>query len=271
MNDVLVCRNKIKRKKFEFDKPIRMNNRFNDSINNELDLYMLPELKDNNKITNTIKDNKITDKIEEIGVKKSIGKRYIPLNFLNNKDINYCLYCALQLYSERNINEVERYLYKRKINNTQLARELNMCRATVIKKTKALIDVGLIRHVKLDNGEEVYYFPILDGKKYLLLNLMDNSIKDLINSNNPCALKIYLYLKARTQMFKAQGKKIKDMEVEQGFLCKQIGLSHNSRNLIPSYLELLKNLKLIEYRIAKSEKKVIRDITKYKYVYTVLK
>ena len=267
MDDVLVCRNKIKRKKFEFNKPIRMNNRFNDSINNELDLYMLPELKDNNKITNTIKDNKI----EEIGVKKSIGKRYIPLNFLNNKDINYCLYCALQLYSERNINEVERYLYKRKINNTQLAKELNMCRATVIKKTKALIDVGLIRNVKLDNGEEVYYFPILEGKKYLLLNLMDNSIKDLINSNNPCALKIYLYLKARTQMFKAQGKKIKDMEVEQGFLCKQIGLSHNSRNLIPSYLEFLKNLKLIEYRIVKSGKKVIRDITKYKYVYTVLK
>lgn len=267
MDDVLVCRNKIKRKKFEFNKPIRMNNRFNDSINNELDLYMLPELKDNNKITNTIKDNKI----EEIGVKKSIGKRYIPLNFLNNKDINYCLYCALQLYSERNINEVERYLYKRKINNTQLAKELNMCRATVIKKTKALIDVGLIRNVKLDNGEEVYYFPILEGKKYLLLNLMDNSIKDLINSNNPCALKIYLYLKARTQMFKAQEKKIKDMEVEQGFLCKQIGLSHNSRNLIPSYLEFLKNLKLIEYRIVKSGKKVIRDITKYKYVYTVLK
>lgn len=267
MDDVLVCRNKIKRKKFEFDKPMSMNNRFNDSINNELDLYMLPELKDNNKITNTIKDNKI----EEIGVKKSIGKRYIPLNFLNNKDINYCLYCALQLYSERNINEVERYLYKRKINNTQLAKELNMCRATVIKKTKALIDVGLIRNVKLDNGEEVYYFPILEGKKYLLLNLMDNSIKDLINSNNPCALKIYLYLKARTQMFKAQEKKIKDMEVEQGFLCKQIGLSHNSRNLIPSYLKLLKNLKLIEYRIVKSGKKVIRDITKYKYVYTVLK
>ena len=267
MDDVLVCRNKIKRKKFEFDEPMRMNNKFNDSINDELDLYMLQELKDNNKITNTIKDNKI----EEIGVKKSIGKRYIPLNFLNNKDINYCLYCALQLYSERNVTEVERYLYKRKINNTQLAKELNMCRATVIKKTKALIDVGLIRHVKLDNGEEVYYFPILDGKKYLLLNLMDNSIKDLINSNNPCALKIYLYLKARTQMFKAQGKKIKDMEVEQGFLCKQIGLSHNSRNLIPSYLEFLKILKLIEYRIVKSGKKVIRDITKYKYVYTVLK
>lgn len=267
MDDVLVCRNKIKRKKFEFDEPIRMNNRFNDSINDELDLYMLQELKDNNKTTDTIKDNKI----EEIGVKKSIGKRYIPLNFLNNKDINYCLYCALQLYSERNKSEVERYLYKRKINNTQLAKELNMCRATLIKKTKALIDVGLIRHVKLANGEEVYYFPVWDGKKYILLDFKDNSIKDLINSNNPSALKIYLYLKARTQMFKAYGKKIKDMEVEQGFLCKQIGLSHNSRNLIPSYLELLKNLKLIEYRIAKSGKKVIRDITKYKYVYTVLK
>lgn len=267
MDDVLVCRSRIKRKKFEFDEPMHMNNKFYEYCDAELDLCVPEEL------TNITKDNK-TNKIEEteaIGVKKSIGKRYIPLNFLNNKDINYCLYCALQLYSERNISEVERYLYKRKINNTQLAKELNMCRATVIKKTKALIDIGLIRNVKLDNGEEVYYFPILEGEKYLLLNLMDNSIKDLINSNNPCALKIYLYLKARTQMFKAQGKKIKDMEVEQGFLCKQIGLSHNSRNLIPSYLELLKILKLIEYRIVKSGKKVIRDITKYKYVYTVLK
>lgn len=198
------------------------------------------------------------------------GKRYIPLDALSNKDINYCLYCALQHYSERGTYDKERYLYKKKINNTVLAKELNIARTTVIKKTKALIDEGLIRAKEMDNGEIIYYLPC-KSNKYLLLDLTDESIRALINSNNPSAIKIYLYLKSRSDMFKSQGKKNFNMEVEQSFLCKEIGLSKNSRNLLPAYLKLLKDLDLINYKIVKSENKVIRDISKYKYIYTVLK
>ena len=198
------------------------------------------------------------------------GKRYIPLDTLNVKDVNYCLYCALQHYSERGVFDKERYLYRKKINNTILARELNMGRTTIIKKTKTLIDAGLIKDVLLDNGEEVYYLPC-KSNKYLLLDLTDESIRALINSNNPNAMKIYLYLKARSNMFKAQNKKNYNMEVEQCFLCKEIGLSENSRNLLPAYLKLLNDLGLVEYKTVKSENKVIRDVVKIKYLYTVLK
>ena len=72
-------------------------------------------------------------------------------------------------------------------------------------------------------------------------------------------------------MIKAQNKKNYNMEVEQCFLCKEIGLSENSRNLLPAYLKLLNDLGLVEYKIVKSENKVIRDVVKIKYLYTVLK
>ena len=220
-------------------------------------------------INKYLAENVVDEIVEDIEGKYQ-GKRYIPLDALSNKNINYCLYCALQHYSERNINETDRYIYRKKINNTELAKELSMSRTTLIKKTKALIDNELIRDVILDNRDEVYYLPC-KSNKYLLLDLTDNSMRDLINSNNPNAMKVYLYLKARSDMFKLQNKKNCNMEVEQCFLCKEIGLSQNSRNLLPDYLKLLKDLGLVEYKIVKSENKVIRDIAKIKYIYTVLK
>lgn len=195
------------------------------------------------------------------------NRRYFPMDKLSLKKMEYCVYGALQYYSERGEFDKERYVYKKKISLSKLERELRTTRKTISKRIDSMIKEGLIKEKKLDNGEVVYYLPC-KSTKYLLLNLDLKDIKKLIFGTNDNVFRTYLLLKHRTEYLKATKQKYTDMEIEQGFICENIGLSPTSRKLIPVYVEVLKDLGLIDFRMI-----TITEETKVKtkYLYTVLK
>lgn len=195
------------------------------------------------------------------------NKRYFPLDKLYLKKMEYCIYGALQYYSERNCTEIERYVYKRKISFSKLEKELGITRKTISKRIKDMIEEGLIDFKILNNGESVYYLPCKDTK-YLLLNLDFKDIKKLVFGTNDNVFRVYLLLKHRAEYLKSIGKKAINMEIDQTFICQQIGLSKNSRRLILTYIETLKDLGFLSIKMETISSK---SIVKTKYLYTVLK
>lgn len=188
----------------------------------------------------------IENEIKEV---KKWGKRYIPLDNLKKKKMSYLVYGYLQFNSYRNPDGRNRYIYKDSVKNNAIAKETGLGVNTVPKKIKELIDDGLIVLKTLDNGDEIYYLPTEVSKKYLLLDLDYQELRGLLTCVRENVLRFYLFLKDRSEYLRKQGKKNNLMEIEQGFICEQIGLSKSSRKLISEYADCLKRYGLIDYKM----------------------
>lgn len=197
------------------------------------------------------------------------NKRYFPLDKLYKKRLNYAVYGLLQCYSYRNPDSKDRYIYKNELNVSKLCKELKMGKATFGNKIKALLEEKIIKLKILDDGTEVYFLPADISEKFLLLNLSLDEIKTLIFGVNGNVFKMYLFLKDRSECLKKRKRPNYKMEIEQKFICKQIGLSEESRDLIPIYADILKKLGFIDYELVPFVDK--SNLKKRKYVYTVLR
>lgn len=177
---------------------------------------------------------------------KTISQRQIPkkIETISNKLYGDNVYGYLQYYCElENIpgsKDKKKIIYKNNLNFSAMGRDLGMTRQTAAKKVKNLVTMGLLKE------EEKHYELITLPSEDAFL-VAHPTLRILINTMRERTISLYVYLLNR---YIANGEKPFEFSITglRGFL----GMSTSSRGnngVITDILEILKQLKLIDYVI----------------------
>ena len=157
-----------------------------------------------------------------------------------------------------------RYVYKKDINYSKIANDLDKSRQTISKRFKEMLE-------GTKENEESTIAPLVrlsqDGKRYELIALQSNlamlvpksTLRVLVSALNDNTISIYVYLFNR---YYASG--CKEFQFSYKELKNVIGIMANSNGnhyIISSILFILKKIGLLEYRIEKKINEENRIVT----------
>lgn len=177
------------------------------------------------------------------------NSRQIPKvkDYISNA--KYCdyLYGYLQAMSRWDgIVGHPRYVYKKSINFSRIAADLNKSRQTISKKFKMLIqgdiDNGFAPLIR-ENGDK-YQLIYLEGNLAMLVP--DNTLKVLVSTLKQNTLSVYVYLLNR---YLANGKQSFKFSYPELKIAIGIATKSNGNNyIITSILFILETIGLLKYK-----------------------
>jgi DNA-binding transcriptional ArsR family regulator len=170
------------------------------------------------------------------------NSRQVPsvTEYIGNKKYSDLLYGYLQHISKREEDSANRYIEKKDINYSSIAKEIGMSRQTVSSKFKALIEMGLISY-----NEETQVYELFALDKALATLLPAQTIRVLCNTLRERSISILCYL---LKLYVREGESpcILNLDMIKTFL----GLSEKNNGVnnqtILDTLYILSELKLIE-------------------------
>lgn len=154
---------------------------------------------------------------------ENMGLRRIPVGeFLKLKKNALRVYAELQRLSYWNRSEEHRYIPMWQISNTEIAKTLNMSRTTVISKLKELDKAKLIKYIASELDEKYIILPRV-GDYYVLVDLQDEVVLDILNNQDSCMFKTYLFHKSFHTYAKSKGNSNYTVTLE--YIAETIGTS----------------------------------------------
>lgn len=172
--------------------------------------------------------------------------------YLNNKDVNLNVYGGLMLQSNYGgiyNTEAQRYIYKNKLNNEELANMCNISESTVkrafnkLKKAKIEDKEPLITTENTPNGIVYKLNYAVDDKYYV--TIPNDILQYLIKTSNNTMIKLYIFFKVQL----ANGSK----KMQREFIANAIGYS--TKNL--KDISLMTNDLVAKGLITKTEERVV--------------
>lgn len=172
--------------------------------------------------------------------------------YLNNKDVNLNIYGGLMLQSNYGgiyNTEAQRYIYKNKLNNEELANMCNISESTVkrafnkLKKAKIEDKEPLITTENTPNGIVYKLNYAVDDKYYV--TIPNDILQYLIKTSNNTMIKLYIFFKVQL----ANGSK----KMQREFIANAIGYS--TKNL--KDISLMTNDLVAKGLITKTEERVV--------------
>ena len=121
------------------------------------------------------------------------GKRRMPMSeeFMTNKKVDAEFYGKLQLSSFRKQNQKERYIED--MNVAQWVKDFGLTsRATFYRKIKPLVESGVVKETKNEDGGKIYTLPITKGH-YTLIEY--DTLRMLTNAYNSDSIKVFMLCK----------------------------------------------------------------------------
>lgn len=220
---------------------------------------------DNENTVEEVKDNEVWFGVE---INEKV-KLPMPTHCL--KDKKYCAkeFGALMVLSNKSIGEGHRYLYRNKIDPSELAKDLGISKLTLERNIKKLekLDYNVL---DIENSNEgiiykLHYGEIdKDGTVNKFVTVNHFMLKELVCSFNNNAIKLYCVLKysAKEQTFTT---------ITEAWLCDQIGLSCESGKNQSTVRTLIKSLEKCKFLETKKTTVFRWDIERKKQVPQVSK
>lgn len=182
------------------------------------------------------------------------NSRQIPKvkNYIANS--NYCDYLYGYLQAMSNWDGVighPRYVYKKSINYSRIAADLNKSRQTISKKFKLMIegDVenGMLPLIRLSQDGQKYELIYLEGNLAMLVP--QNTLQVLVSALSENSISLYVYLLNRYIANKENKFQFSFNQLKSAIgLCAN---SHGNNGAIVSILFVLKKIGLLDYKDVK--------------------
>ena len=176
-------------------------------------------------------------------LKNKDNSRQIPKtkDYCSNKKYNDMIYAYLQVISEFDDSNKNRWFYKKDINFSRLAEKFGLTRQTVSTRFKNLKEIGLV----VEKSKDVYELKKLENNLAALIPF--NTLSLLVDALSDNAISVYTYLlmqyyKNECQPFVFTLEQVKT----------QIGICATTRsndNIITNILYVLEKIGLIKYRM----------------------
>lgn len=170
------------------------------------------------------------------------NRRQVPKvkEYLSLKKYCDVLYCYLQVISNFDEENKERYILKKNVNFTKIGADLDISRQTASTKFKYLKEMGLIIE-----QQEKYILANLDKEvaelvPFSTLRILTNTVKDNVIST-------YIYLLVR---YRAEKEKPFIFTYEQIKKYVGIGVSRGTDYIVSDILLLLSKLDLLKYSMS---------------------
>lgn len=176
-------------------------------------------------MSNIIDNNTIIKIVKDITGYENMGLRRIPMGeYLKLKKNAIRVYAILQRmsYWNPNGNEDHRYIPMWQFTQSYVASELNLTRNTIGTKLKELKEVGLIKYITNDLGEMYMILPNV-GDYYVLVDLEDKDVKDILVNYDSCLLRTYLFHKSFSVYANKKGDSSYTVTLE--YIAETIGFS----------------------------------------------
>lgn len=176
-------------------------------------------------------------------LKNKDNSRQIPKtkDYCSNKKYNDMIYAYLQVISEFDESNENRWFYKKDINFSRLAEKFGLTRQTVSTRFKNLKEIGLV----VEKSKDVYELKKLENNLAALIPF--NTLSLLVDALSDNAISVYTYL--LMQYYKNECQPF-IFTLEQ--VKTQIGICATTRsndNIITNILYVLEKIGLIKYRM----------------------
>ena len=176
-------------------------------------------------------------------LKNKDNSRQIPKtkDYCSNKKYNDMIYAYLQVISEFDDSNKNRWFYKKDINFSRLAEKFGLTRQTVSTRFKNLKEIGLV----VEKSKDVYELKKLENNLAALIPF--NTLSLLVDALSDNAISVYTYL--LMQYYKNDCQPF-IFTLEQ--VKTQIGICATTRsndNIITNILYVLEKIGLIKYRM----------------------
>lgn len=176
-------------------------------------------------------------------LKNKDNSRQIPKtkDYCSNKKYNDMIYAYLQVISEFDDSNKNRWFYKKDINFSRLAEKFGLTRQTVSTRFKNLKEIGLV----VEKSKDVYELKKLENNLAALIPF--NTLSLLVDALSDNAISVYTYL--LMQYYKNECQPF-IFTLEQ--VKTQIGICATTRsndNIITNILYVLEKIGLIKYRM----------------------
>lgn len=182
------------------------------------------------------------------------NSRQIPKtkNYIANS--NYCDYLYGYLQAMSNWDGVighPRYVYKKSINYSRIAADLNKSRQTISKKFKLMIEGdaenGMLPLIRLSEDGQRYQLIYLEGNLAMLVP--QNTLQVLVSALSENSISLYVYLLNRYIANKENKFQFSFTQLKNAVgLCAN---SHGNNGAIVSILFVLKRIGLLDYKEVK--------------------
>lgn len=190
--------------------------------------------------------------------------------YMANKMYSDVVYGWLQVNSERDPELNVRWVDRKKVNFSKMAKELNLSRQTVSLRFKRLLDsyedkgeqkqgLGL---VKLNKDLDRYELLLLEPAMAMLIE--SATLQSLVAALSDNAINVFIYLLCR---FLANGEKGFEFTLQQVKIA--IGMATNTRSnnhVIVDILDILRRLGLIDFELIEHQDSSIYKIKEVRNV-----
>lgn len=208
------------------------------------------KLEQNNRLDKFIYDNTPKKGV----IKKEFWDVPMPSHndYLNNKDVDLSIYGGIMLESNYGgiyNTEAQRYLYKNKLDNKEIANMCNVSESTVkrafnkLKKAKIGDSEPLITTENTPNGIVYKLNYAVDDRYYV--TIPNDILQYLIDTSNNNMIKLYVFFKVQL----AKGSK----QMQREFIANGIGLNGSSKKALDGLSNLTNDL-VAKGLIVKSER-----------------
>lgn len=190
--------------------------------------------------------------------------RQIPSDkvYTSNKKYSDLLYGYLQSISKRDNDNDIRYVLKKDLKFSEVAKIFQISRQTVSSRMNNLIEMGLVVYNELEKRYE-----LVTIQKELAALLPQPTVRVLCNTLRERSLSIFAYL-LKTYAQHEQKPCLINIDIMKGQLGLNVENRGTNNEIVTDTLILLKSIGLIDYR---KTKEVDVGTGGYKTTYTLLK